>query len=115
MIPVPNFRFELSDDIKEIPRKERLEEIADVLNVQCKFFEKDKSTWEPWELFETKLKKQAKINTKEYEYEENINLYRYVNNSLVTWKSLNKEKDALFINKNNDLIFETNKNYIFLE
>ena len=115
MIPVPNFRFELSDDIKNISRKEKLEEIADILNFQCKFFEKDKSTWEPWEVFETKLKKQAKINNKEYEYDENINLYHYINNRLVNWKSLNKEKDALFINKNNDLIFETNKNYIFLE
>jgi hypothetical protein len=123
IIPVPNFRFQFENetlntiDDSILQKKEKNGAKAAILNSDYKFYEKDKSNWETWESFETKVKKQSnsKISSKEYQYEENINLYRYTNDSLRKWKCLSKEKDTIFINKNNDLIIEIDNNYIFLE
>jgi hypothetical protein len=116
ILPIPTFEFNEIQTLKGEILSEN-QKISYILNTEYKFYEKDKSNWEPLSSFEAKLKKlnNFKLNNKEYEYDEKIDLYRYINNSLIKWKSLNKEKDNVFINKNNDLVFKINNNYIFLE
>ena len=118
ILPIPVFEFDsISSENDKIDIVSENQKISSILNNEYKFYEKDKSNWEPWYSYETKLKKlhNLKVNSKEYEYDEKIDFYRYVNNSLTKWKSLNKEKDMIFVNKNNDLVIKINNNYIFLE
>ena len=125
IFPIPTFQFESSIDenVQQFEQSDDNNKISQtkamvsILNSEYKFYEKDKSNWEALETFETKLKKQisSKLNYKDYNDNENINLYRYMNKSLIHWKSLKKKDGNIFINKNHDLVIKVDNNYIFLE
>ena len=112
MVPLPIFEFESgaaetkTTSNKKI--KKSIEITANILNLEYKFYEKDKSVWEAVDF------KKQNLNYSESNNKD-LFIYKYVNNKLIKFLSINKEKNAFFINKNNDFVLKTGKSYIFLE
>jgi hypothetical protein len=68
ILPIPTFEFDEIQTLKGEILSEN-QKISYILNTEYKFYEKDKSNWEPLSSFEAKLKKlnNFKLNNKEYE------------------------------------------------
>jgi len=110
--PLPLFEFDNnlneSKNILNKNSKKSLKLTANILNLEYKFYEKDKPLWEAVDF------KKQNLNYSESNNED-LFIYKYINNKLVKFLNVNKEKNGFFINKNNDFVLKTNKNYVFLE